>query len=273
MGTQQMGLKVLVHKCPRLPIPSCRPFCNETSLGKRAEKPRMCTIAHEGRIAHKLQRVTLSRHLGAPMWTLPNKSSCLYSEECQKPQPPLLLKKVSQYTSHLYCNTPPMCTAVLSVPLRSEEREILSVLLSHWYRSTPPICIAIPLPFVSQYFGETLGGCGHRNVPHVCHILSPFVCHILCLIPYLTDFYAIRPLFLYDMFWGHMFDKYGVLEVVATVISIARYCGSLSAICPVLRYGVLKFLTVKRLVGYLLKCNIPCAKRYLSDTCGDAIWK
>ena len=65
------------------------------------------------------------------------------SEECQKPQPPLLLKKVSQYTSHLYCNTPPICTAVLLVPLRSEEWEILSVLLpfvsqyaSHLYRNT-----------------------------------------------------------------------------------------------------------------------------------------
>ena len=68
----------------------------------------------------------------------------LYSEECQKPQPPLLLKKVSQYASHLYCNTPPICTAVLLVPLRSEEREILSVLLpfvsqyaSHLYCNTP----------------------------------------------------------------------------------------------------------------------------------------
>ena len=76
----------------------------------------------------------------------------LQSEECQKPQPPLLLKKVSQYTSHLYCNTPPICTAVLLVPLRSEEREILSVLLpfvsqytSHLYRNTPPICIAVLL--------------------------------------------------------------------------------------------------------------------------------
>ena len=45
-----------------------------------------------------------------------------------------------------------MCTAVLLVPLRSEEREILSVLLpfvsqyaSHLYCNTPPICIAILL--------------------------------------------------------------------------------------------------------------------------------
>ena len=36
---------------------------------------------------------------------------------------------------------------------------------SHLYRSTPPICIAIRLPFVSQYFWEDLGGCGHRDAP------------------------------------------------------------------------------------------------------------
>ena len=74
------------------------------------------------------------------------------SEECRKPQPPLLLKKVSQYTSNLYCNTPPICIAVLLVPLLSEEREIPSVRLpfvsqyaSHLYCNTPPICIAILL--------------------------------------------------------------------------------------------------------------------------------
>ena len=83
------------------------------------------------------------------------------------------LKKVSQYTSHLYCSTPPICIAELLVPLGSKEREIVSVLLpfvsqyaSHLYRSTPPICIAIRLPFVSQYFWENLGGCGRRDVPH-----------------------------------------------------------------------------------------------------------
>ena len=89
--------------------------------------------------------------------------SCI-SEECQKPQPPLLLKKVSQHTSNLYCNTPPIYIAVLSAPLRSEEREICQY-SSHLYRSTPPICIAIRLPFVSQYFWENLGGCGHWDVP------------------------------------------------------------------------------------------------------------
>ena len=63
------------------------------------------------------------------------------SEECQKPQPPLLLKKVLQYTSNLYCNKPPICIAVLSVLLSSQEREILQY-SSHLYRNTPPNCIA-----------------------------------------------------------------------------------------------------------------------------------
>ena len=53
-----------------------------------------------------------------------------------------------------YRNTPPVCIAVLLVPLRFEfeERETLSVLLplvsqyvSHLYRNTPPVCIAILL--------------------------------------------------------------------------------------------------------------------------------
>ena len=65
-------------------------------------------------------------------------------------QPPLLLKKVSQYTSHLSCNTPPICIPVLLVPLDSKEREILSALLLSvllpfvsQYCNTPPICIAV----------------------------------------------------------------------------------------------------------------------------------
>ena len=76
----------------------------------------------------------------------------LFSGECQKPEPPLLLKKVSQYTSSLYCGTPPICIAMFLVPLRSAEREILSVLsvllpfvsqyTAHLHCSTPPICIA-----------------------------------------------------------------------------------------------------------------------------------
>ena len=95
----------------------------------------------------------------------------MFQKNVSNPQPlPLLLEKVSQYTPNLYCNTPPVCIAVLLVPLRSEEREILSVLLpsyaSHLYCNTPPICIAIRLPFVSQCFWENLGGCGHQDVPH-----------------------------------------------------------------------------------------------------------
>ena len=70
----------------------------------------------------------------------------------RKKKTPPLLKKVSQYTSKLYCGTPPICIAVLLVPLRTEEREILSVLLpfvsqyaSHLYCNTSPICIAVLL--------------------------------------------------------------------------------------------------------------------------------
>ena len=66
-------------------------------------------------------------------------------EECRTPQPP-------HFTSHLYCNMPPICIAVLLVPPSPEEREVLSVLLafvsqyaSHLYHNTPPFCIAVLL--------------------------------------------------------------------------------------------------------------------------------
>ena len=91
------------------------------------------------------------------------------SEECQKPQPPLLLKKVLQYTSNLYCNTLPVCIAVLSVALSSQRKGR--------YFNTPPICIAVRLPLVSQYAShlcrsalENPGGCSHRDVPHYGYI-------------------------------------------------------------------------------------------------------
>ena len=84
------------------------------------------------------------------------------SEERQKPQP-LLLEKVSQYASHLYCNTSPICIAVLSVPYALRKGKYCQY-SSHLYRSTPPISIAIRLPFVSQFFWENLGGCGHWDV-------------------------------------------------------------------------------------------------------------
>ena len=80
----------------------------------------------------------------------------------QKPQPPPLLNEVSQYTSNLYCNTPPICIAVLLVPLCSEERGILSVLLpfvSQYYCNTPPIRLAVLL--------GNLGGCGHRDAHQI----------------------------------------------------------------------------------------------------------
>ena len=61
-------------------------------------------------------------------------------------------QKVSQYTSNLYCSMPLICIAVRLVPLRSEERETLSVLLpfvsqyaSHLYRNMPPISILVLL--------------------------------------------------------------------------------------------------------------------------------
>ena len=90
------------------------------------------------------------------------------SEECQKPQPPLLLKKAPQYTSNFYRNTPPICTTVLSLSLRSEEREICQY-SSHLYRRTPPICIVIRLPLVSRYFGDNLGG--SREEPYLSRLL------------------------------------------------------------------------------------------------------
>ena len=99
------------------------------------------------------------RHCKAP----PNNPSF---RKCQKPQPPLLLKKVSQYSPNSYSSA--------LVPLRSDEREYCQF-SSHLYRSTPPICIAIRLPFVLQYFWTNLGGCGHWDVPHCCPTI-PLVC-------------------------------------------------------------------------------------------------
>ena len=125
------------------------------------------------RLPFKISEATFRRF----QWLSPRFSltfNRFHSEERQKPQPPLLLKKVSQYTSHLYCNTPPICIAVLLVPLGSKEREKCQY-SSHLYRSTPPICIAIRLPFVSQYFWENLGGCGHRDVPHSFDLQSLFL--------------------------------------------------------------------------------------------------
>ena len=81
-----------------------------------------------------------------------------FSEKFQKPQPPLVSKKVRQYTSNLYGSTPPICIAVLSWLLSFEARESLQC-ASHLYCSTPPICTAVRPPFVRQYFWKNTGGC------------------------------------------------------------------------------------------------------------------
>ena len=44
-----------------------------------------------------------------------------------------------------------------------EEREALQY-GSHLYCSTPPICTAVRAPFVRQHFWKNTGGWGHRNV-------------------------------------------------------------------------------------------------------------
>ena len=156
--------------------------------------------------------------------------STLRLQECQKPQPPLLLKKVSQYTSifsgsqkgpaerghvknrqkvsksfsTLFDNfaqgkkrqkssksvkkffdifraapffRPLLQSAEICIAVRLQSvlrcfrcpyalrKGKYCQYSSHLHRSTPPICIAIRLPFASQYFWKSLGGCGHREVP------------------------------------------------------------------------------------------------------------
>ena len=86
----------------------------------------------------------------------------------RKPQPLQPVRKVRQYTSHLYGSMPPICIAVLSWLLSFEERETLQY-ASHLYGSTPPICTAVRPPFVRQYFWQNTGGWGHRNVSEFVH--------------------------------------------------------------------------------------------------------
>ena len=66
---------------------------------------------------------------------------------------------VLQYASNLYCSA-------FGAPYALRKGKYCQY-SSHLYHSTPPICITIRLPFVSQYFWENLGGCGHRDVPHI----------------------------------------------------------------------------------------------------------
>ena len=65
------------------------------------------------------------------------------------------LQFVRQYAPHLYHRT--------FLELSFEERETLQY-ASHLYCSTPPICTAVRPPFVRQYFWKNTGGWVHRNV-------------------------------------------------------------------------------------------------------------
>ena len=114
-----------------------------------------------------------------------------FSKESGLPVSKLPLSECLKNPNHRCCskkyrNTPPICItirlqcsiAVLSVSLRSEEREILSVLLpfvsqyaSHLYCNTLLICIAVPLgkswwlwsPGCSPFLG---GSCGKSRSRH-----------------------------------------------------------------------------------------------------------
>ena len=66
----------------------------------------------------------------------------LYSEERQKPQPPLLLQK--------YRNTPPICIAI-RLQFVLEYFQCPYALRKGSTVSTPPICIAVRPPFVLRY--------------------------------------------------------------------------------------------------------------------------
>ena len=76
------------------------------------------------------------------------------STPCYSPQRKLAQTRLIPLSG---ANTPPICIAVLSVSLSSEEREYFQC-SSHLYRSTPPICIAI--------LWGNLGNWGHWHVPH-----------------------------------------------------------------------------------------------------------
>ena len=75
-------------------------------------------------------------------------------------------KKVLQYAPNLYCTA----FGATEFPGKGNSSVLPPFVLqyaSHLYRSTSPICIAIRLPFVSQYFWQNLGGCGHGDAPHL----------------------------------------------------------------------------------------------------------
>ena len=65
------------------------------------------------------------------------------------------------------------------MPLRSEEREILSVLLPFVLQYAPHFVLQYASHSYRSYFWENLGGCGHRDVPQVSRI-GPLRLRHLC---------------------------------------------------------------------------------------------
>ena len=98
------------------------------------------------------------------------------------PQPPVIFRRMSEnpnrhYFSDKYRNAPPICIAIrLQFVLQYFwcPCQVLSVLLPfvsqyarHLYCNTPPIL------YRSAFGWENLGGCGHRDVPHVYALFWP----------------------------------------------------------------------------------------------------
>ena len=95
-----------------------------------------------------------------PTTTTSQKSIAIRPPICIAIRPQFVL----QYAPNLYCTA----FGATEFPGKGNSSVLPPFVLqyaSHLYRSTSPICIAIRLPFVSQYFWENLGGCGHRDVP------------------------------------------------------------------------------------------------------------
>ena len=94
-----------------------------------------------------LCQLVLGRFSENPFSETPTPTTCLKSTAVH-------LQFVRQYAPHLYRRT--------FLELSFEERETLQY-ASHLYCSTPPICTAVRPPFVRQYFWKNTGGWGHRN--------------------------------------------------------------------------------------------------------------
>ena len=79
----------------------------------------------------------------------------------ETPTPTTCLKSTRQYTSNLYGSTPPHLyhRTFLASQLRRKGEPAVPY-ASHLYCSTPPICTAVRPPFVRQYFWKNTGGVG-----------------------------------------------------------------------------------------------------------------